>query len=81
MPAALNGCLMTLKSFTNAGITPVHDDKPHLVFIDGYWRVSKMPRRGWMNPLVAKKFMQAHAYATDQNNELVIKGMMNACYQ
>lgn len=69
---------MTPSSFDNGGIVPVREDKPHLVFIDGYWRVSKLPRLGWLNPKLRWKFMVAHEYAAAENNKLAFKELV-AC--
>lgn len=35
------------KEFTNQCIKPLREDKPHIVFIDGYWRVSPMVKGRW----------------------------------
>lgn len=78
MPAARNGCPMTPKSFTNASIKPLRVNKPHIVFIDGYWRVSKLPHMVYMRPTLLNRWIRAHDYVGAENNKLAFKELV-AC--
>lgn len=53
-------------SFTNSSIVPVVLHKPHIVFIDGYWRVSPLHRP--ITPSKSALWTKAHSYVGTLNN-------------
>jgi len=53
-----------MTGFSNQCITPKVPGKPHIVFIDGYWRVSPCPRRG------TGPWYPAHAWVRNMNQYL-----------
>lgn len=52
------------KEFTNKSITPLRKDKPHIVFIDGYWRVSPFVKGYW------PRWSKAHSFVYARNDVL-----------
>lgn len=76
MQAVRNGCPMTPRSFTNASIKPLRAYKPHIVFVAGYWRVSKLPLFGYANPSMLERWFRAHDYANAANNNLAYKELV-----
>ncbi len=65
-----------MRGFTNASIAPVNENKPHIVFRSGFWRVSKMPKKfyKWRNP---NPFTQAHQFAARLNNVIQMQIYIN----
>lgn len=57
-------------SFCNSTIKPVRKDKPHIVFIDKFWRVSKMPKSGLVVGSQYKKWLYAHSFVQHLNDGL-----------
>lgn len=51
--------------FDNSCITPLRKHKPHIVLIDGYWRVSKL-HKPYINSVW---WNHAHAFITRLNSE------------
>ncbi len=57
-------------SFCNSTITPVNLSKPHIVFIDKYWRVSQLHRRYIVDNNVMRRFAAAHTFVQRLNDGL-----------
>lgn len=47
---------MMTDGFSNSSMKPLRSNKPHIAFIDGYWRVSPMPAQ----------YLRTHAYLYDK---------------
>jgi len=57
-------------SFCNSTIVPVDVAKPHIVFINGFWRVSQLHRRYIVDLNVMKRFTAAHSFVQRLNDGL-----------
>jgi hypothetical protein len=55
-------------SFCNSVIIPLRPGKPHVVFIEGWWRVSKYNKPRALS--TSKLFDKAHGFVLKLNNEL-----------
>jgi len=53
-------------SFTNASMRQPVKGKPHIVLINGWWRVSQQPRGG---VLIRQLWQQAHLYTSCRNRD------------
>lgn len=59
--------------FENKRVRVVRLDKPHIQFIEGWWRVSPLARL-WINGQKARQLsMAAHRFAGDRNSAIVSK--------
>ena len=58
------------KAFTNQSITPLRKDKPHIVFVDGYWRVSPMVNGHW------RKWSDAHREVLFMNGRIDLRKVL-----
>jgi hypothetical protein len=70
---------MIVRSFDNKTIKPLRDDKPHVVYRKGYWRVSSYRHSYYSQVLTRKeqadihmRFMLAHAWVHKANRGLII---------
>ena len=53
--------------FSNGSMTPVNPRKPHIAFIDGFWRVSPKPRAAFKFPDIRERWSKAHHWVNDKN--------------
>lgn len=60
-------------SFSNEVIKPLHPNKPHIVFMHGYWRVSKMPKYTTIGFMTTKDFNKAHCFVNTLNSKRLEK--------
>lgn len=57
-------------AFSNVGIAPVRQDKPHIVARDGWWRVSPFPKQFYGDVQVNGRFNQAYKHVDRMNHPL-----------
>lgn len=57
-------------SFCNSTMKPLRKHKPHIAFIDGYWRVSPLKKPYIHSLLSQKQWMAAHSFVQNKNDEL-----------
>lgn len=62
--------------FSNDVVRQPVSNKPNIAFIDGYWRVSKLPKRTWFNNQT--RWTDAHTFARVKNSVLRLKGHRDA---
>lgn len=56
---------MTSKGFDNSVIIPLRNNKPHIVFMNGFWRVSAMDKKSSLS-----WFALAHAHVNKLNEPI-----------
>ena len=57
-------------SFCNSTMKPLREHKPHITFIDGYWRVSKF-KKPYLNSLTHQTFWNAaHKFVQNKNDQI-----------
>ncbi len=57
------------KGFCNSTIKPLRENKPHIVFINKYWRVSKMPKYTTIPSSLIQVYNKAHCFVNTLNAE------------
>lgn len=56
-------------SFSNKSIVPARFGKPHIVFREGWWRVSPFEKDSYSKPSNYERWAKAHTFASRLNNE------------
>lgn len=62
-------------AFDNKSIKAPIKDKPHIVKVDGWWRVSELTREN--RPAHQQRWFKAHSRVMALNFKISVKGMKN----